>query len=64
MIRTGTTEMDERLLEQAFTRYVWADGVNELNPFNTDFVFRRLNQASEPFEPTRFTRKNPITPSA
>ncbi|RKQ61080.1 TniB protein [Vogesella indigofera] len=64
MIRTGTTEMDEHRLEQSFTRYVWADGINELNPFNTDFVFRRLDQAGEPFEPTRFTRNSPPAATA
>ncbi|WP_434654942.1 TniB family NTP-binding protein [Chromobacterium violaceum] len=64
MIRAGVTELGDCLLEQSFTRYVWADGVNEMNPFHADFVFRRLNQAGEPFEPTRFTRKSPITQSA
>lgn len=64
MIRYGATELGDDLLEKSFMRYVWADGVNELNPFHADFVFRRLNQAGEPFEPTRFTHKSPITQSA
>lgn len=37
-------------LEEAFTREVWWEGVNQLNPFNSAFVFRKLNQANEPFE--------------
>lgn len=64
MISTGTTELDDRLLERSFTRYVWADGINELNPFHPGFLFRRLNQAGEPFEPTRFAQKNPISRAA
>ncbi|SMF08456.1 TniB family NTP-binding protein [Pseudogulbenkiania subflava] len=58
MIRSGATAFDDQLLEQSFSRYVWSQGLDELNPFNPAFTFRRLNQAGEPFEPTRFTRKN------
>lgn len=64
MIRDGVTQLDDSMLEQSFRRYVWADGIGELNPFHMDFVFRRLNQAGEPFEPTRFTRQTPNSRSA
>jgi len=64
MIQFGVTKLDNELLEQAFTRYVWSEGIGELNPFNPAFVFRRLTQAGEPFEPTRFTRRNPATKAA
>lgn len=64
MVSTGTAELDDALLEQAFTRYVWSDGVGELNPFNQTFVFRRLTQEGEPFEPTRFTQKVPARKAA
>lgn len=37
-------------LEIAFTKDVWWEGVDQLNPFNERFQFRRLNRANEPFE--------------
>lgn len=37
-------------LEIAFTQDVWWEGVDQLNPFNERFEFRRLNRANEPFE--------------
>lgn len=46
----GLNEIDPLVLEEAFTTEVWWEGVKELNPFNPAFVFRRLNQANEPFE--------------
>ncbi|MEN6082061.1 TniB family NTP-binding protein [Chromobacterium piscinae] len=61
MIRSGATELSDDMLEQSFIRYVWNEGRGEMNPFNPAFTFRRLNQAGEPFEPTRFTRKGIFT---
>ncbi|SPD63004.1 transposase [Cupriavidus taiwanensis] len=37
-------------LEAAFTREVWWEGIDQLNPFNEQFQFRRLIQPNEPFE--------------
>lgn len=37
-------------LEAAFTREVWWEGIDKLNPFNERFEFRRLNRPNEPFE--------------
>lgn len=59
LIETQKTELDNEMLQIAFTRHVWRDGVNELNPFNPKFEFRRLTHPGEPFEPTRFTRRKP-----
>jgi adenylate kinase family enzyme len=42
--------IDSRVLEEAFTRDVWWEGIGPLNPFNPDFAFRRLTQPNEPFE--------------
>lgn len=46
----GLQEIGPGLLEEAFTREVWWEGIGPLNPFNTQFVFRRLALANEPFE--------------
>lgn len=64
LITSGGTELCDEVLEQSFVRYVWSDGERDLNPFNTAFQFRRLNQAGEPFEPTRFTRKGGLKPGS
>jgi adenylate kinase family enzyme len=37
-------------LSQAFSSTIWADGVGALNPFESDFLFRRLDRQSEPFQ--------------
>lgn len=46
-------EIDERKITRsdlaaAFTN-IWSGSVGRLNPFNDDFVFRRLDRAGEPF---------------
>lgn len=43
-------EIDPTLLKEAFTREIWWDGVDALNPFAPEFCFRRLNRPNEPFE--------------
>lgn len=48
----GDREIDLRTLEDAFST-IWRDGVNKLNPFNPEFVYRRLDCAGEPFEGDR-----------
>lgn len=58
LIASGVEEVDNGILAQAFARYIWSDGPSELNPFVSGFLFRRLSQPGEPFEPTRFTSKN------
>ncbi|WP_211473231.1 TniB family NTP-binding protein [Collimonas humicola] len=43
-------EIGPTVLEEAFTKEVWWEGVGQLNPFNSGFRFRKLNQVNEPFE--------------
>lgn len=43
-------QITPRDLEQAFTHDIWREGVERLNPFHINFVFRRLDRAGEPFE--------------
>lgn len=43
-------EINPNILEEAFTRDVWWEGVGPLNPFNPHFRARRLTAANEPFE--------------
>lgn len=45
-------EIDPEVLEDAFTQEVWWEGKGGLNPFNAQFVFRKLNHVNEPFETT------------
>lgn len=46
----GLNKIDPGVLEEAFTRDVWWEGIGPLNPFNSSFVFRRLTRPNEPFE--------------
>lgn len=41
-------EINLDTLEHAFT-HLWREGVGSLNPFNHDFVYRRLDRSGEPF---------------
>ncbi|WP_017523019.1 TniB family NTP-binding protein [Pusillimonas noertemannii] len=50
----GENEMDIGTLEDAFTN-IWRDGISKLNPFNREFVYRRLDRAGEPFAGDRVT---------
>ena len=50
------TVIEAKTLEDAFTAEVWWEGIGPLNPFNEHFVFRPLNQVSEPFEKHHATR--------
>ena len=36
-------------IERAFSEKIWSAGVDKLNPFSPDFVFRRLDNVGEPF---------------
>jgi hypothetical protein len=49
-IERDSKEIDPTLLKEAFTREIWWDGINALNPFANEFCFRRLNRPNEPFE--------------
>ncbi len=42
--------IDVRHLERAFTTDIWPDGVGKLNPFSSEFQFRRLDRGGEPFQ--------------
>jgi type II secretory pathway predicted ATPase ExeA len=54
-LETETEEIGPALLEQAFTKDVWWEGVGKLNPFNPAFEFRRLDRGNEPFESGSFS---------
>jgi DNA transposition AAA+ family ATPase len=43
-------QIDPAVLEETFTIEIWWEGIGQLNPFNKDFVFRKLNRPNEPFE--------------
>lgn len=47
--RSGGQAITVANLEQAFTEVIWAGGINQLNPFNTAYVFRPLDRPGEPF---------------
>ncbi|WP_440216645.1 TniB family NTP-binding protein [Chromobacterium piscinae] len=59
MIDQQRTRFQDWMLETAFTKYVWDRGREKNNPFNSKFVFRRLDQRDEPFELTSFSRPTP-----
>ncbi len=42
-------EIDIKVLESAFSRQIWLNGVDDLNPFSSRFVYRELNRPGEPF---------------
>ncbi len=43
-------EITIREFECTFRQLVWLEGERGLNPFHTEFTFRRLDRTSEPFE--------------
>lgn len=43
--------IDLAILEEAFIKELWPQGTGPLNPFNADFVKRRLDQVGEPYGP-------------
>lgn len=43
-------KIEPRILETIFRNVIWSEGDNELNPFNSKFVFRRLDRGGEPFQ--------------
>ncbi|WP_313301364.1 TniB family NTP-binding protein [Diaphorobacter sp.] len=49
-LRHEDDAIDVKHLERAFTDDVWWEGVGRLNPFSSDFVFRRLDRGGEPFQ--------------
>lgn len=57
-------EVDPGVLEEAFTREVWWEGIGPLNPFNPRFVFRRLALANEPFERGQLGARRPYREAA
>lgn len=44
------SEISPEVLERVFTIEVWCEGIGGLNPFNHEFIFRRLDRGNEPFE--------------
>ena len=45
-------ELDLGVFKEAFKAKAWNDAPEELNPFSAKFVFRRLEQPTEPFAPS------------
>jgi type II secretory pathway predicted ATPase ExeA len=43
--------LDMQLLEEAFLESIWSEGIGKLNPFSSNFEFRRLDRIGEPFGP-------------
>lgn len=41
--------IDCNLLERAFIEQIWNGGIGKLNPFHSEFCFRRLDMLGEPF---------------
>jgi hypothetical protein len=52
-----TGEIAPSILERVFVNEVWWEGVGELNPFSTNFIFRRLDRGNEPFERGNFANR-------
>lgn len=51
----GLKHVENWMLEKSFQLNVWAEGVGPLNPFNEQFIRRRLDKTNEPFAPSEFT---------
>jgi Cdc6-like AAA superfamily ATPase len=49
-LEEGESQLNPELFERAFTEGVWKPGIGALNPFNSVFIFRRLDRAGEPFQ--------------
>lgn len=49
-METDATQIGPMQLERVFTEEIWWEGIGALNPFNTEFEFRRLDRGNEPFE--------------
>lgn len=49
-LQHGDDVIDVGHLEHTFTNDVWWEGVGQLNPFSSDFAFRRLDRGGEPFQ--------------
>ena len=48
-IEKQTKIIDEHCLEIAFSRHIWVQGYGELNPFNPNFKWQKLNKERMPF---------------
>ncbi|HQT29610.1 MAG TPA: TniB family NTP-binding protein [Thiobacillus sp.] len=49
-METDAEQIGPTQLERVFTEEIWWEGIGALNPFNTEFKFRRLDRGNEPFE--------------
>ncbi|WP_215779848.1 hypothetical protein [Paludibacterium sp. B53371] len=54
-LERGYRSVEPWMLEEAFSKELWNEGVGPLNPFNKRFQWRVLNKAGELFAPTSFT---------
>lgn len=49
--KSAAPQLDHAILEEAFRAEIWNKGEGPLNPFNHNFVKRRLNKPGEVFHP-------------
>lgn len=49
--KNNAPQLDLAILEQAFLAEIWTHGEGPLNPFNQQFIKRRLDQVGEPYGP-------------
>lgn len=47
----NSPQLDLAVLEEAFMAEIWTNGEGPLNPFNQQFIKRRLDQVGEPYGP-------------
>lgn len=59
-MKNEETQICPALMEQAFTERFWWEGVGALNPFNSEFEFRKLDRGGEPFQRGVSTSKRDI----
>jgi hypothetical protein len=60
MLEKNGAFVDRNMLKEAFVREVWCEGIEKLNPFDSQFVFRNLNRLGEPFYVLPEHRKNSL----
>lgn len=49
-MENNLTSISQYEFELAFKEQIWLEAEKSLNPFHTDFIFRRLDRIGEPFE--------------
>jgi len=52
----GKDVLDRKSFEEAFSEYVWVEGVGSLNPFHKDFIGEKLIKPGMPFHKASFKK--------